>query len=217
MRLLNCLNVQNRSHMLSRKQGLFAACPWVDQTIARFDNDIGFRADGFHFRNGVLRAWVWSLQRTLERQCPSTHLELEVCPKPKPHAIQKQGLFAACPWVDQTIARFDKHINLGPCGFGFRNKVLRAQDSRSWRTPERRCPSPHLELLVCPKPKPHAIQKIGAICRMPQASPNHCTVRQAYRFLSMWLPFQEWRTPGRGLEFGLDSGTPMSMVALNCL
>jgi hypothetical protein len=56
--------------MLSRKWGLFAACPTVDQTIARFDNDIGLRPCGFHFRNSVLRAQVWSLAWTLERQCP---------------------------------------------------------------------------------------------------------------------------------------------------
>jgi hypothetical protein len=55
--------------------------------------------------------------------------------------------------------------------------VLRAQDSRSWRTLERRCPSHCLELPVRTKPKPHAIQKTGAICRMPLGRPNHCTVR----------------------------------------
>jgi hypothetical protein len=83
--------------------------------------------------------------------------------------------------------------------------VLRARVSRSWRTLERQCPSTRLELEVCPKPKPHAILKTGAICRMPQASPNHCTIRQCYRFLSMWLPFHESLYSGRrvGVRIGL--------------
>jgi hypothetical protein len=74
--------------MLSRKQGLFAACPSVHQTIARSDNDIGFEQmasisgmtySGLRIRD---RGGLWN---AIVQDC----LELVVISKPKPHAIQR--------------------------------------------------------------------------------------------------------------------------------